>query len=299
MKLLLTLSISCFLVGTLYSQVPGWTVNEHDFEHTMSLVAFVNVEGRTLSNTQDRIAAFVNGVCRGVGNLTLVNSTQEYLAYLTIFGSSNNELITFKIYDSERNQIVDVVKSLPFRINEHRGNLLQPYSIAQPALRATATIEALTLKDFTPLDKVMESGSITFKVAPETSLSGYTVEFALEDGAQLFLNNQLVVSGQTTVDFLQPVTFIVRSEDRSVFMPWIVRMEVQGDILVYRRNPTCFERGAIKVTGNREGQGFSLVRQGQVQGTKTMRDGEVLFEGLLPGAYMIRSEGFEKQVNLE
>jgi hypothetical protein len=145
----------------------------------------------------------------------------------------------------------------------------------------------------------MESGSITFKVAPETSFSGYTVEFALEDGAQLFLNNQLVVSGQTTVDFLQPVTFIVRSEDRSVLTPWIVRMEVQGDILVYRRNPTCFERGAIKVTGNREGKGFSLVRQGQVQGTKTMRDGEVLFEGLLPGAYIVRSEGFEKQVNLE
>jgi hypothetical protein len=274
-------------------------VAENEFEHTMSLVAFLSVEGVTLSNENDRVAAFVNGICRGVSKLTEVKPQQEHYAYLTIFGNSNNELITFKMYDSGSNRIIDVEKTLVFRINEHRGNLLQPYSIAQPALRATASIEQFGIRDLTPLNKIKEEGNITLKVENTTNLLARTVEFEVGDGAQLFWNNQPLVSGENQVDFFQPVTFYVRSEDRSVLEPWTVSLEPLGDILVYRRKASCFEPAAIKVTGNREGQNFTLVRQGQVLHSRAMVSGEVLFENLVPGTYFVRTEGFEKQVDID
>ncbi len=299
MKNLSCMLIACCFAATTYGQSPDWQVAENEFEHTMSLVAFLNVEGVTLTGENDRVAAFVNGVCRGVSKLTEVKSHQEDFAYLTIFGNSNNELVTFKIYESSTNRIIDVEKTLVFRINGHRGNLLQPYSIAQPALRATAAIEEFSLRDVIPISEILEDGSIIIKVENTTNLLGHTVEFEVGDGAQLFLNNQLLVSGDNQLDFLQPVTFHVRSEDRSVLKPWTVSMEPLGDILVYRRKASCFEPGAIKVTGNREGQSFSLIRQGQVLNSRPMVSGEVLFENLIPGAYLVRAEGFEKQVNID
>lgn len=299
MKNLICLMIAGCLAVTAYGQAPDWEVAENEYEHTMSLVAFLNVEGVTLAGENDRVAAFVNGVCRGVSKLTEVKAQQEHYAYLTIFGNSNNELVTFKIYEAGTNRIIDVEKTLVLRINEHRGNLLQPYSIAQPALRATASIEQFSVRDLTPINIVKEDGNIVFKVENTTSLLARTVEFEVGDGAQLFLNNQPLVSGDNQVDFFQPVTFHVRSEDRSVMKPWTVSMEPLGDILVYRRKASCFEPGAIKVTGNREGQNFTLVRQGQVLNSRAMVSGEVLFDNLVPGTYLVRAEGFEKQVNID
>lgn len=300
MKKLTSMLIAFSLAATAYSQAPDWEVAENEFEHTMSLVAFLNVKGRILGGENDRVAAFVDGMCRGVTKLTGVKGQQDRFAYLTIFGNSNNELVQFKIYDASDDSIIDVEQTLVFRINEHKGNLLQPYSIAQPALAATASIATLDLLNVTPLSKTQEDGKITLKVENTTGLGGHTLVFELEDGAQLLLNNRPLVSGDNTVDFFNPVTFHVRSEDRSVLRPWTVSVELLGDILVYRRNASCFGGGgAIKITGNREGQNFSLIRQGQVLGSRSMVNGEVLFEDLIQGTYQVNAEGFEKQVNIE
>ncbi|WP_157972241.1 hypothetical protein [Pleomorphovibrio marinus] len=299
MKPLFCILLALFLTTTSYGQQPDWEVAEHDYEHTMSLVAFVNVDGRTLTSDQDRVAAFVDGVCRGVSKLTEVKSHQEHFAYLTVFGNTNNELVNFKIYEAENDRILDVDQTLVFRINAHSGNLLQPYSIAQPALRATANIASLGLANIVPLGKTKEEGKITFKVENGTNLGENTLEFELEDGAQLFWNNQPLISGDNSIDFSEPVTLHVRSEDRSVMQPWTVSVELLGDILVFRRNATCFGGGAIKVTGNREGQNFTLMRQGQVISTRSMVNGEVLFENLVQGNYLVSAEAFEKQVTVE
>ncbi len=299
MKKLICMLCTLYYLGTAFGQNPDWKVVEQDFEHTMSLVAFVNVDGRTLTGEGDIVAAFVNGECRGVSKLTEVKSHQEHLAYLTLFSNSNNEVMSFRIYDAENNRVVDVEQQLVFRINEHRGNLLQPYSIAQPTLRASANISEIGLSGINPLSKTKEDGKVVFKVENNTPLSQHTLLFEMADGAQLFLNNQPLVSGDNLMDFSQPITLQVRSEDRSVMRAWTVAIELMGDILVFRRNATCFDGGAIKVTGNSEGQSFSLSRGGQVVSTRSMVSGEVLFENLVQGNYTVNSEAFEKQVTIE
>ncbi|EON78356.1 hypothetical protein ADIS_1219 [Lunatimonas lonarensis] len=299
MKPLTSLLVTIWLWIPCLAQSPDWNVAEQDFEHTMSLVAFLNLDGRTLEGLGNKVAAFVDGECRGVSSLTEVKSHQEHLAYLTLFGHSNNEVMTFKIYDATNNQVVDVDQPLVFRINSHRGNLLQPYSIAQPTLRASASITEVTLSGIPPLEKSNENATIVFRVDHSTSLGPHTLLFEPVEGAQVFWNNQPLASGDNQLDFSQPITIQVRSEDRSLLRSWTIVIERMGDLLVYKRNLSCLEAGAIKITGNRDGQSFSLVRAGQVISTRPMVNGEVLFESLFQGEYIVRSDAFEKQVFIE
>ncbi|WP_209331804.1 hypothetical protein [Lunatimonas salinarum] len=282
-----------------WGQRPDWKVSEQNFEHTMSLVAFVNVDGRTLTGSGDMVAAFVDGECRGVAGLTEVTSHQEFLAYLTLFGHTNNEIMNFKIYDATADRVVDVAQQLVFRINAHEGNLLQPFSIAQPALSAAASITEVSLVGLEPLNIKVEDEKVVFQVERDTPITAHTLLFTLADGATLLWNNQPVISGDNLLDFSQPVVLQVRSEDRSVMRSWTVAIEVATNLLVYRRNATCFEAGAIKITGRGDGQSISLIRGGQVIANRSMTGGEVLFDSLIPGSYTVQSEAFEKQVIIE
>lgn len=38
-----------------FGQAPNWTVNENNFEYTMTLVAFVTIDGNNLSSTNDLV----------------------------------------------------------------------------------------------------------------------------------------------------------------------------------------------------------------------------------------------------
>ena len=84
--LLLLLNISSF------AQSPDWEVKENDFQYTMSFVSFLNVSGITLSNPNDKVAAFVDGECRGAANLIYVANEDSYYAFLVVFS------ICFSIY---------------------------------------------------------------------------------------------------------------------------------------------------------------------------------------------------------
>ena len=127
--------IFSLITSTLSAQAPSWTVNENNFEYTMTIVTLLNINGVNLSNTNDKIAAFVGNECRGVANLTAVNSSDNLFAFLTVFSNTNLEDISFKIYNSINNNIVDVEKTLPFEIDKHHGDLSGEFIIAQPAPR--------------------------------------------------------------------------------------------------------------------------------------------------------------------
>jgi hypothetical protein len=67
-----------FLTGS------NWTVNENNYQYTMTLLGFLNSDGNGLVNLNDKVA-FVNGECRGVTNVIYVVSEKRYCAYLTVF----------------------------------------------------------------------------------------------------------------------------------------------------------------------------------------------------------------------
>ena len=63
---LIVIIIMCLISLRLSAQPPSWQVNENEFEYTMTMVAFLNVNATKLSDTNDMIGAFVGNECRGL-----------------------------------------------------------------------------------------------------------------------------------------------------------------------------------------------------------------------------------------
>jgi len=107
----LLMSLWCF--KTL-AQDPNWSFNVSDYQFSMTLIGSLNLNGTTLSSTNDKVAAFVNGEIRGVANVSYVNSLNKYVAFLSIYANTSGETVSFKIYDSSTETVIEPDKTIIF-----------------------------------------------------------------------------------------------------------------------------------------------------------------------------------------
>src|SRR5690606_10807959 len=78
----------------LYAQEIDWYVNHSQYEHSMNVVAqFSSDEGDLNLSTglRDKIAAFVNGELRGVGNIQYVKDLDKYAAFINVVSNQSGE----------------------------------------------------------------------------------------------------------------------------------------------------------------------------------------------------------------
>lgn len=217
-------------VYTTSAQAPNWTVRPSDFQYTMTVTAFLNIEGRTLSSGEDMAAAFVEDETRGVAKLIFIESVNRHLAYLTIYSNKENEEVKFKIYNSSTKEIVGVERTLAFKIDVQHGNAFQAYSLANPELSKEAEIKKFYFSDADTLSTSISEEAVEIEVAYEQDLSAMTPEFVISDGAKMYLDKTLRESGDTTLNFSSPITYSVLSEDESVLNSYQVSVKnQQGD----------------------------------------------------------------------
>lgn len=82
---------------------PNWNVNPTLYEHQMTIIGQVQLGGFLLESADSRVAAFINGECRGVASPEKVYDV-PYVT-MTIYGDSydyadKNKPITFRIWDA-------------------------------------------------------------------------------------------------------------------------------------------------------------------------------------------------------
>ena len=183
------LIIGLLILEIGYAQSPNWSVDSNNYEYTMTFIAFLNINGTTLSSTNDKVAAFSNNEVRGVSNLVYVQDTDRYYAYLTVFSNNSNETITFKVYDSVNNQVVDISTTINFQINGHYGNLFQSFSIASPELNDQSEILSLDLEEDNVNSVAYNNTEITIFVENGLDLTNLNLSFLLSDGADMFYEN--------------------------------------------------------------------------------------------------------------
>jgi len=289
-----------FFIGiNTYGQSPTWSVNENNFQYTMSFVAFVNINGTNLTNTNDKVAAFVDGECRGVTNLTYVASEDRYYAYLTVFSNENQETLDFKIYDSSNDVVIEVPKTKSFEINEHYGNLFQAFSIASPTLSNAAEIIDFNLSGVEIADKVITGNQITLDISNNETVTNLNTNFNLSDGAKLFIETQHQVSGNNSIDFSNPVTFHVLSEDQSVLKQWKVTVNLSlGKVTYYKKDAVCYRGGAIKILYTENNFDAVLSKDNIPFATQTIHNGEAIFDNLSTGTYKIKIGGNIKEITI-
>ena len=118
------LNVSLKVTGT----EPTWTVTAGNYEFTSNLIGQLKIGGVFSTDPDDKVAAFINGECRGVANVQYMPGSNNYLVFMSIYDNveSGNE-ITFKVYDASTGEIYpDVTPKLTFQSNAINGSIGNP-----------------------------------------------------------------------------------------------------------------------------------------------------------------------------
>ena len=204
---------------------PNWTVNESDFQYSMTLIARINVDGRMLENSNDRVGAFVNGQVRGVAAPSFVAAQNKYFTYLTIFSNQQGETINFRLYDASTNSTRSVEMTLRFVANKHTGSFFQSVSIADPPLNTAAAFERFGFVNVPLNDSIIQPPNYTYYIPNIISKETLIPVFTLSDGATAHIDRRDQISGESQVDFTQPVIYQVLSEDQSTLNTYTFTIE--------------------------------------------------------------------------
>jgi gliding motility-associated-like protein len=203
---------------------PSWNVNPGNYQYSMTIVAFLNVNDRELVGAHDKVAAFVNGEVRGVASPAFAASANRHLAYLTIFANKEKEKVAFKIFDSTTGNVADIGRTIDFKIDAQHGNAFRAFSIANPPLNTEAAIKDFK---FTGLDSVstkITGQAVDIMVEFDQDRHQLIPEFVLSEGGKMFLDRQRIPSGEITTDFSEPVIYSVLSEDESQLKAYTIKV---------------------------------------------------------------------------
>lgn len=288
-----------FVKTVVFGQSPNWKVNENNFQYTMSFVGFLNVDGTTLSGPNDKVAAFVDGECRGVASLTYASSENRYYAYLIVHANTSNETVNFKIYDASKNVIKDALKTVTFVTGEHHGNLFQAFCFSSTLLKTGVNILDFNFKNATRNQINVGENEITIYLSKNQSVVDLIPEYITDLGATVFLNGAEQVSGQSSLDFTKPVQLKVRSEDQSTVKDWtIVVKQVEEKATFYKKDALCYNGGSIKVLYPTPNEQVVLVSNGVNVATSYITNGEVVFNNLAEGTYTVKLSAETKVIKI-
>jgi len=211
-----------------YGQSPDWTVDASKYIHTMTFVVCLNHNGIPLSNSNDKVAAFVGGEIRGSSNLFYVSSVDRYLAFLVVRSNTINETVTFKFYDSVNNQVVNVSRTVLFEIDRQYGDTFQAFCLSNPDLSSEANIRAFSFSGSETTTTIAEAKvSIASNVFISDNIAQLNAIFELSAGASLYDNGipkRKIISGSNSIDFSTSQIVHVLSADETTLKAWTIEI---------------------------------------------------------------------------
>ena len=91
-----------------FGQNTGWgDVNPYDYEKSMTVVSFININESTQSGSNFEVGAFCGDEMRGKASIKKVQGQEVFhLAYITIYGNADGETISFKLYDKNTQKVI-------------------------------------------------------------------------------------------------------------------------------------------------------------------------------------------------
>lgn len=283
----------------MFAQAPTWTVDENAYQFTMTFVAKLNVDGKQLIGANDKVAAFVGSTCRGTSGVTYVPNEATYYAYLTVFSNTQDETVYFKLYDSATNKTTVVTKQITFGVNEHRGNLFQSYSIAEPALNDKSEMLTFNFIDIKSISSVINNGNVTIKLYDSYDSTALKPMFTLSKGGKLLKNRIEQKSGEFTDNFSSAISYEVLSEDESSLSSYTVTVtQISTPTKFYKKDAVCYAGGAIKVVSKLEGETVAINSNGKTILTKKIKNGEALFTNLTTDSYIVSIGNELKLINI-
>lgn len=227
MKNLFGILLLGLIVTSGFAQNPNWNVNASNYQFSMTFTTSLNINGTTLSSSNDKVAAFVNGEVRGVAGVTYVSRLNKYVSYLTVYANTNRETINFKIYDSTNDVVVDISKTIQFNIDGNVGSVFQTLSLANPVLNSSADITTFSFDGIQEKSLSISANTIDVLLPPDTDITNLVANFNASNNATVYIDRVLQSSGISVQDFTNPIVYQVLSEDESILKEYTVNVSVE------------------------------------------------------------------------
>lgn len=111
---------------------PSWTVNPADFESNMNMIGQVQFAGIPSEDADAKIAAFIDGECRGVAQPVYYPRYDSYYTIMDIYGKSSDagKTVTFKAWDASTGTVYPSVLTdtiTMFSNNKLVGSIKNPF----------------------------------------------------------------------------------------------------------------------------------------------------------------------------
>lgn len=115
----------------VYKDSPEWDVSASKYQYSMNLMGYLLINNVVSVDKYDKVAAFVDGECRGVANLEYVLEYDRYMVFMDIYSNNTEgERVTLKVWDASEGLIInDVSPEINFRSNSITGTPSLPEKI--------------------------------------------------------------------------------------------------------------------------------------------------------------------------
>lgn len=212
-----------------YSSTPGWSVNSADYSNSMNMTAVIKLDHIESTDPNDMVAAFVNGECRGVTSPIFVSSQNRYIAFLLVYSSAaSGEEVTFKVYDSSKDQIVDVVNKKAFLLDDIVGSISDPYYFLNTTPESNITSFGFSgVSSVSTIDQ--NAKTVTVKVSVNADVTNLVADLGLSEGATANVSSVSQQNGVTSNNFTNPVVYQIVSADGTI-QNWTVTVQKDASV---------------------------------------------------------------------
>lgn len=120
--------------GMTYTN-PGWSLDSTGkYAYTMSAVVQISGTSNIEPKSNDEIAAFIGGECRGIGTFKSVGD--KVLFFILIHGSSTEQgTVSFRYYSTEKSLLYTSLSTFSFAVDTNYGTIDSPYVISMSQMK--------------------------------------------------------------------------------------------------------------------------------------------------------------------
>lgn len=237
------------LCASLSAQ-PAWTVNPNAYIYSMTITGKIEMDGTSSTNTNDMVAAFINGECRGVAKVQYQKTLDDYFVFLMIYSNEPVGTVSFRVYDAAGDAEFTAKETINFTVNDIIGSVGKPFVFSTRTLSNEAKLLTFTIPNQVGKTRIT-GNNVYLETQWDGGLQGIVVTFTTSINAKVRVNGVLQVSGTSANDFTAPLKYTVESEDGSTFVDYMVHIKQANvfptDILLSKQSIEENQEGMIGI----------------------------------------------------
>lgn len=205
--------VALIIVESISAQ--EWTVNPADFEFSMNISGEVNLDEGLINDESAILGAFVENNCVGLCQPT-EQSGNFTLFLLTVYSNSaSGNMLEFKLLTSDSIEI-SLENQVLFQSNAIICTAENPFVWMETAsYSSTEFLSFSHLQQSEVAEINVSAKEISLVVNFQVEISNFIPEFELSPGAKATVNGDLQVSGESSLDFTNPLIYQIEGVDGS------------------------------------------------------------------------------------